>query len=129
MGILLLPSLEEKRHIRLENISQTEAELFIKDLEVRVKASRSLKTPKDTIADSFKSYRLLLNLADDFDIEEILETIAESDVPQHRGIRAVFIDEETDTILVGTTVVYSANWAMVGFDDETIADKILEFDF
>lgn len=129
MGILLLPSLEEKRHIRLENISQTEAELFIKDLEVRVKASRSLKTPKDTIADSFKSYRLLLNLADDFDIEEILETIAESDVPQHRGIRAVFIDEETDTILVGTTVVYSANWAMVGFDDETVADKILEFDF
>lgn len=128
MGILLLPSLEEKRHIRLENISQTEAELFIKDLEVRVKASRSLKTPKDTIADSFKSYRLLLNLADDFDIEEILETIAESDVPQHRGIRAVFVDEETDTILVGTTVVYSANWAMVGFDDETVADKILEFD-
>lgn len=128
MGILLLPSLEEKRHIRLENISQTEAELFIKDLEARVKTSRSLKTPKDTIADSFKSYRLLNNLPD-FDIEDILETIAESDVPQHRGIRAVFIDEDTDTILVGTTVVYSANWAMVGFDDETIADKILEFDF
>jgi hypothetical protein len=30
--------------------------------------------------------------------------------------------------VVGTTVVYSANWAMVGFDDETVADKILEFD-
>lgn len=128
MGILLLPSLEEKRHIRMENISQTEAELFIKDLEARVKTSRNLKTPKDTIADSFKSYRLLNDLAD-FDIEAILETVAESDVPQHRGIRAAFIDEETDTILVGTTVVYSANWAMVGFDDETVADNILEFDF
>lgn len=128
MGILLLPSLEEKRHIRLENISQTEAEMFIKNLEDRVKASRSLKTPKDTIGDAFKSYRLLNNLPD-FDIEDILETVAESQVPQHRGIRAAFVDEDTDTILVGTTVVYSANWAMVGFDDSTIDQTILDYDF
>ncbi len=128
MGILLLPSLEEKRFIRLEDISQTEAELFIKDFESRVKASRSLKSPKDTIDDSFKSYRLLNNLSD-YDIEDILETVSESKVPQHRGIRAAFVDEDSDTILVGTTVVYSANWAMVGFDDITIDDTILGFEY
>lgn len=126
MGLLLLPSLEEKRHIRLENLSQAEAEQFIRDLETRVVASRRLSTPKTTIVDSFKTYQLIDDL-NSLDIEELAEELAESTVPQHRGIRAVFVDEDTDTILVGTTVVYSANWAMIGFDDETLADTILDF--
>jgi hypothetical protein len=128
MGIMLLPSLEEKRHIRLESISQTEAELFIKNLEERVKASRNLNTPAKSIPDAFQIYRLLSDLQD-YDIEDILEDLSESDVPRQRGIRAVFIDEETDTIIVGTTLVYSDKWAMVGVDDDTLPDQILEMEY
>lgn len=126
MGILLLPSLEEKRHIRLENISQTEAELFIKNLEDRVKASRTLNTPKDSTPDAFQTYRLRDDM-DEFDYDDLATDLSESDVPKHRGIRAVFADYETDTVLVGTSVVYGANYAMVGFDDSTIAQTILDF--
>ena len=126
MGILLLPSLEEKRHIILDGVSQTEAEMFITDFTNRVKASRRLSTPKKHIDDEFKIYNLIENVAD-WDVHEIFEELVESDVPRHRGSRAVFIDEDTDTIIVGTTVVYSANWAMVGFDDETVETTILSF--
>ncbi len=127
MGLLLLPSLEAKRHIRMEDISQTEAELFIRNLEERVKASRSLNTPSAQTPDAFLTYNLLSDLSD-FDIEDIAAELKVSDVPRHRGIRAVFIDETTDTILVGTTVVYSDKWAIVGFDDVEIAETILDFE-
>ena len=63
MGLLLLSSLEEKRHIRIENLSQNEAEKFIKDLEARVSAERTLKTPDTRITDSFKVYRLIASFA------------------------------------------------------------------
>ena len=126
MGLLLLPSIEAKRHIRIENLSQSEAELFIKNLEERVIASRNLKTPKTQITDAFKSYHLIDDLAY-LDLDGIAEELAESKVAQHRGIRAVFVDDETDTILVGTTVVYSDKWAMIGFDDETLVEAILDY--
>ncbi len=64
MGILLLPSLEEKRHIILDGVSQTEAEMFITDFTNRVKASRRLSTPKKHIDDEFKIYNLIENVAD-----------------------------------------------------------------
>lgn len=128
MGILLLPSLEEKRHIRMENISQSEAELFISNLEERVKASRRLNTPVKSIPDAFQIYRLLTDLAH-YDIEDILDNLVESAVPRQRGIRAVFVDEDTDTIIVGTTIVYSDKWAMVGVDDDTIAEAILDMEY
>jgi len=128
MGILLLPSLEEKRHIRLENISQTEAELFITNFEERVKASRRLNTPVKSIADAFQIYRLLPDLCD-YDIEDMIEELSVSDVARQRGIRAAFIDEDTDTIIVGTTIVYSDKWAMVGVDDDTLPDQILEMEY
>lgn len=126
MGILLLPSLEEKRHIRLEEISQTEAELFIKNLEDRVKASRTLNVPKDSTTDAFLTYRLRDDL-DVFDLETLSAELSESEVPKHRGIRAVFFNEDDGTVIVGTSVVYGATYAMVGFDDSTIAQTILDF--
>lgn len=106
MGVLLLPSLEEPRHIRMDNLSKTEAVLFITDFENRVKASRKLKNPSLHIDDSHKTYNLIENLSD-YDINDIFTELETSEVPQHRGIRAVFIDEDSDTIIVGTTVVYS----------------------
>lgn len=126
MGLLLLPSLEEKRHIRMENISKDEAILFINDFETRVKASRKLKTPSVQIDDAFKVYKLLDDDADYF-VDDLADYLGESNVPQHRGIRAVFIDEDTNDIIVGTTVVYSASWAMVGFDDMTVDAMIWDF--
>lgn len=126
MGTLLLPSLEAKRHIVIENVSQTEAEMFIRNLEERVKAERNQSTPKAIIRDAFKTYRLLSDLWS-YDEEDIARELAESAVPKHRGIRAFFIDVDTDTIIVGTTVVYSDKWAMIGFDDDTIEETILSF--
>lgn len=127
MGIMLLPSLEEKRLIRLDDISQTEAELFMKNFEDRVVASRQLKTPSATINDAYQVYRLVDNL-EDYDIDEMLHELADSVVPRQRGLRAVFVDVESNTIVVGTTIVYSANWAMIHVDDAGIAETILDYD-
>lgn len=127
MGILLLPSLEEKRSIRVENLSETEARGFIKDFDSRVVASRNIKNPSSTALDSVIVYQLLEDLQD-YDLDEIVEDLAESDVPQTRGLRAVFVDDTTDTILVGTTVVYSRNWATVNFLDTTIPSTILDYE-
>lgn len=128
MGILLLPSLEQKRHIRIENLSQSEAEEFINEFNYKVTLSRKLQQLPSPISDTFLIYRLLNDIAS-LDIEAILEELSESTVPKCRGLRAVFIDEKTDTILVGTDVVYSANWATIGFNDETIIDTILDYDY
>ena len=127
MSYLLLPSLEEKRWIRIEDLSQSEAELFINDFEARVKASRTLNTPKDTTPDAFQIYNLVdLSIEDDYHIEDVIEALAESEVPKHRGSRAVFVDADTSTIIVGTTVVYGRNYAMVGFDDATLPQEIMD---
>lgn len=127
MGILLLPSLEEKRSIRVENLSESEARAFIKEFDSRVVANRTIKNPSAIALDSVVVYKLLEGL-EDYDLEEIVEELSESVVPQTRGLRAVFADDKTDTILVGTTVVYSRNWATVNFLDTTIPQTILDFE-
>lgn len=128
MGILRIPSLEEKRSIVIENISQSEAEYFILDFEGRVRTNRSLKAQNDSVVDSFITYRLLEDLYS-YDVVDIIDTLVISETPGARGLRAVFIEEEDDTILVGTTVVYSRNWAAVGVNDKSLAQTILDMQY
>lgn len=127
MSYLLLPSLEAKRLLKITDLSQAEAEMFIKDFEARVKASRTLNTPKDTISDAFQIYNLVdLSIEADYVVEEFANELAESKISQHRGSRAVFVDHDINTIIVGTSVVYGRNYAMIGFDDVTIPQDILD---
>lgn len=129
MRILLLPSLETNNStITITNLSQSEAEMFISDFTRRVISSRKLKTPKKTIDDDFKIYRLIPHL-NEYDIEDIAGELSYSFTPGHRGMRAVFVDDETDTIIVGTAVVYNHNWAIVNYDDDTLEDDIMDFEW
>lgn len=130
MVYLLLPSLEEKRHIRIEELSLNEAKEFIAAFETRVVAERKLNPApggQTPVVDAFIEYNLLQNL-EDMDLDELADELVESKIPKARGIRAVAIDTDTDTILVGTSVVYSKNWAITGFEDPTIPVTLLSFD-
>src|SRR5690606_33776369 len=115
-----------KRVICITDLSRSEAEYFIEDFTSRVSETRKLSTPKKRIDDSFKVYHIIPNL-ENYDTTSMAYELCESEVPLHRGLRAVYINEDTDEIIVGTTVVYSANWAMLHFDDETIETILFDY--
>lgn len=128
MGTLFLPSLEEKRWIEINEVSRTEAQEFIDAFSAKVAQKRTLTAPKKVTSDSYQEYNLIEEIVS-WDVSEIIDALVTSEVRQHRGMRAVFVDvDDNSTILVGTAVVYGANYAMVGFDDETIPGIILGLD-
>jgi hypothetical protein len=57
---------------------------------------------------------------------DLIERLLTSEIPKWRGRRPVFIDFDSQTVLVSTTVVYNVNWASIGVDDDSLLDKILE---
>ena len=127
LGVLLLPSLHEDRHIIIENLNESEATAFIDTFTLGVLSNRKLSTPKKQIPDTYQTYNLLDDEEEYFDHLEMAEELAISTVPKHRGRRAVFINYDTNGIIVGTAVVYNKNWAMIGFDDDTLPESILDF--
>lgn len=128
MGLLFLPSLEEKRFIRMEDVSVTEAKEFIAAFDAKLQATRKLKSPVKSTPDSALEYYILSNLID-YDLDEIVEVLIEADIPGTRGSRAVFIDVDTDLILVGTSIVYSRNWATMNVLDDTIVQKLFDLQY
>ncbi|QDJ96552.1 hypothetical protein Xoosp13_366 [Xanthomonas phage Xoo-sp13] len=129
-GVLLIPSLQDQtRFITITDLSRDEAAAFIKEFTARVKAERKIKnTPaKNQTVDDFIEYNLVEGL-DSFLIDDVFDLLKTSTVVGARGNRAVFLDEDSDTILVGSTVVYNKNWAMVGFVDDTIVDTLLNIE-
>ncbi len=66
------------------------------------------------------------NMTFDDSISDLIERLNTSEIPTWRGRRPVFVDFDSKTVLVSTTVVYNKNWASVGVDDDSLPDKILE---
>lgn len=142
---LLLPSLEEKRFIHAATVSQSEACVFAKRFTDDVKASRKLKAAADDDEyDNITFYsnhvdlsivavsedNVRMGTADSGDYEvlqnliEAIQSLAVSDVQGVRGARVVFVDPKTNTVGVGTTVVYNKNWATLNFEDDNILELI-----
>jgi len=142
---LLLPSLEEKRFINISLVSQAEAIRFTQKFTDDVKASRKLKAADDSGVDDdiifYSNFFDLSVLADhvnhlknglssETDISmtltllEAMHSLAVSEVRGVRGARAIFINPETNTVGVGTTVVYNKNWATLNFEDDNILQLI-----
>lgn len=125
MGYLVLPSTLHNQFHTINGIDQAEAEQFIADFTARIVASRKIKA--ESLDDEFITYRLVDNLSDYY-LPDIAKLLRRSTASGTRGNRAVFIDESTDTILVGTTVIYSINWATTGFVDDSIPSILLNLD-
>lgn len=142
---LLLPSLEEKRFIHLSVVSQTEAINFANRFTDDVKAMRKLKGAVDGGADdSITFYSNFIDLSivatsednvqmgnagtDDYEVLgsliEAIRTLAISEVQGVRGARVIFVDPKTNTVGVGTTVVYNKNWATLNFEQPNILGLI-----
>ena len=142
---LLLPSLEEKRFINISLVSQAEAIRFTQKFTDDVKASRKLKAADDSGVDDdiifYSNFFDLSVLADhvnhlknglssETDISmtltllDAMHSLAVSEVRGVRGARAIFINPETNTVGVGTTVVYNKNWATLNFEDDNILQLI-----
>lgn len=142
---LLLPSLEEKRFINISVVSQAEASAFAKRFTDDVKASRKLKAAADddeydditfysnhvdldSLTDSVD--RIKAGFASESDIEasisliQAMGSLAVSEVRGVRGARAIFVNPETNTVGVGTTVVYNRNWATLNFEDVNMVQLI-----
>lgn len=123
MGVLFVPSLNEKRLIFVNNINRDEALAVIENFNQRVLASRKVKTAVNATSELYKEYQFFDTEAKPDFSAGLTEFLAQSSVPQTRGLRCSFVDK--NGIVVGTTVVYNQNWATVGFVDETIPETIV----
>lgn len=137
MGCLFLPSLEVPKFIKMENISVNEAEVYCSLFNKQI-----IKT-KSTIRDSntttsifhyFNNFSLIQSMIDEIEnkndtVEDVESSLAMlfgfSEEKNVRGIRAVFVDISTNTIGVGTTIIYSKNWATINHDGSDFIMKTI----
>ena len=129
---LYLPSLDTRNKvITVDNLSKTEAEAFLNyfDYSVSQKRKLGLNPTRDYGIPSLVQYFTgsidLQALDDDGELDNLVENLMTSRIPQKRGRRAVLIDAEKGEIGVGTTVVYNQNWAMKGVQDDSISQALL----
>lgn len=129
-AMLFLPSLTNHgEFINVGPVHQDEAMDFISNFNMRVGASRKIKFNDESTSDSVEEFKGNLNLkalVEEGSLGDLVEALTKSNIPGKRGLRAVYVDVENDTILVGTTVVYNANWAMLGVEDATILPALLD---
>lgn len=131
--ILFLPSLEnDDDFITVANVSRYEAEAYIQAFDSLVESKRRLKSNPDAATESMDvlSGNLKLGqfaITDPDSLGLMLETLSKSNIKGFRGRRAVYLDPNTDTVAVGTTVVYNRNWATKGVSDPSILSTVLNF--
>lgn len=129
-SMLFLPSLKAHgEFINIGNVHWDEALDFIENFNSRVEASRKLKYNDNAtteLVEEFKGNLNLKNLIEEGSLGDLVEALTKSNIPGKRGLRAVFVDVENDTIAVGTAVVYNQNWAMRGVSDASILPRLLE---
>lgn len=147
MKTLYVPSLTRAgKMIEMRNIGLQEAIAQIHLVNVSLVMSSDV-TLKDfntggpvvrddvlTNIEQYTKYSLIENLDEYIDIEYNdpgmidyeFKFLVYSDIYQYRGLRAVYIDLESDSILVGATVVYNPRHAAVNVFDPSIASNLLE---
>jgi hypothetical protein len=133
LGTLSLPQLGECGNpIIINNICREDAEGLIKNLTERVKTSRKLKNYTAGVEDAFFEVNAIGSNThfNSHDEDYIIELLAESNIPTLRGERAVFfeydkfVNGEPAAFLIGTTVIYNANWATLGVLDLSVVDLL-----
>lgn len=133
LGILSLPQLGSRGNaLVIRDISRQDAEGLIKNLAERVKTSRKLKNYADAVEDAFFEVNVIGSDThfNSHDEEYVIGLLAESKIPTLRGERAVFfeydkfIDGESAAFLIGTSVIYNANWATLGVLDLSVVDLL-----
>lgn len=125
MGTLFLPALKQKKFHTVTDVTLEEATQFIKDFTASVKANHKIKNIGTAVSEPIL-FNGIIDNSFGFAIEDaevIADILKLANTPGTRGARAVFVDEEGNFAL-GTTVSYNQNWATIGFDDDTIIDKL-----
>jgi hypothetical protein len=121
---MFIPSLDDKKTITVDNVTKSEAEAFASFWDFSVTRKRKINRNDDAtpaMVQFFTGNVDLTSLDEDFDeLDNLVENLMTSRVPQKRGRRIVIVDTDTNEVGVGTTVVYNQNWAMRGVDDDTV---------
>jgi len=133
LGILSLPQLGARGNpLIIHDISRQDAEGLIKNLAERVKTSRKLKNYPSAVEDSYFEVNAIGSGTHFVSHDEVyvIELLAESNIPGLRGERAVFFEADNylngdpAAFLIGTTVVYNANWATLGVMDLSVIELL-----
>lgn len=133
LGTLILPQLHSRGNpLVIREITRKDAEGLIQNLAERTKTARKLKHYPAAIEDAFFEVNAVGPRTNfkSWDEEDTLSDLAESNIPGLRGERAVFFetdnyqDGENAAFLIGTTVIYNANWATLGVLDLSVMDVI-----
>jgi hypothetical protein len=138
MSLLLLPNTPQTP-IVIAGVSAEQAKSFIESFQVDIlrqsegpnatriarQALPNLFTPGALYAFDTTPYGLDdIEEFDGLDENDIAHILFNSEFPGVRGERAVFVDEATNTILIGTTVVFNERRFTVGFDDPTLTERL-----
>lgn len=133
LGTLILPQLHSHGNpLVIREITRKDAEGLIQNLAERTKTARKLKHYPAAIEDAFFEVNAVgpRTYFNSYDEEDTLSDLAESSIPGLRGERAVFFESgnfdngENAAFLIGTTVIYNANWATLGVLDLSVMDFI-----
>lgn len=127
MGLMLLPSLEEKRFIAIDNVSKDEAQKLAEWFTAQVRQNRKV-VDRDQVGPLEFYYNMVDKVVENGGAE-FLSNLSVSTVPGTRGARILYFDDETDILGVGTTIVYNRNHATVGFQDNTIFDALVNYSY
>lgn len=126
---LYLPSLDTQgKTIQIDNLNKTEAEAFLSFFDYSVKQKRKIgKNTGDGATVKYFTGNIDLNVLDTTydELDNLVENLMTSRIPQKRGRRAVIVDKDGGEIGVGTTVVYNSNWAMNNVTDDSIPAALL----
>lgn len=151
MSILFVPSLHRRnKMIEMRNISLEEAKEQMHLLNVTLALSKdttlrdyanngaTVVDPKDVVSNlnAYVEYSLIEDLechvdSDPYEghgmIDPSLKFLVYSDITHFRGLRCVYLNFDSDTIIVGTTVVYNKRQAAINVVDDSIPGKLLDF--
>lgn len=130
MGTLFLPALKQKKFHTITDVTLEEATQFITNFTAAIKAGHKIKDTGNAVSEPIL-FNGIIDADFGFEIEDaeaVADVLKLADTPGTRGARAVFVDEEGNFAL-GTTVSYNQNWATIGFDDDTVLDKLRAANF
>mgnify|MGYP001052966966 CR=1 FL=1 len=128
-GTLFLPTDTRDNFIVIDGITPLQALNFVNVETKRIVDSKKIKNNSNKVVDD--DHMIFVTIANNN--EELflqfwsLSKLEYSDTPKIRGDRAIYFNETSGIVGMGTTVIYNRNWATIGFDDPKFHNMIHEF--
>lgn len=127
--LLILPSTEDAHRVyTLLGLTYEEAERFVNDFQVQIRATRRNVRVLDKDEGVFTQFIGMMPDEGDIDSDYLTQVaeLIQCNVRGTRGRRALFIDTRNNVVATGTMIVYNANHATQGFIDPTVVKTLEE---